>query len=453
MCVIKKLYYKSTLLATLFVDREKAVLLRWVCFSMKNRSREGNYYLVLLLVMVAIAGYVLSGGIFNKLPPEDLYKAPKFYVDSKNLPTNRDNTTLQLRSFYGQTETTRSPQPTVVSTPISSGNSNFVCQTPVDVMLVIDVSSSMVGEKLAELKTALTGKNGFIDIIAQNPESRIGFVSFAGVGSSKRITQDLTNNTSTVKAKINQLSTGSGTCLQCGIAVDGDENDLDGVYSRGNDKNHRKLAIILTDGVINQYIVPTVSGRRPVGIQGSMPEQEKAAEEAALVAIENVSKKYNVEFSVVQFGVVRNADYLNTIVSRFNGNGIYCSESNRSGCSPNSSVPPPPGGTPLSAIYAYIGYEKNGCTPKAQPEPISTRGQSVLGAQSSCGIANPYVKEVDTDSTGNCCIRSGPGKNQNECCENVTYCRRDVNRPNNTCSQYFNQQGSPIPTTYQVWCE
>lgn len=124
------------------------------------------------------------------------------------------------------------------------------CNLDMDVVLVVDTSSSMfkykdpfTGQpKLAEAQTTI--KNFVNNLYAKPTNSRVAVVSFNKMAKqvlpfSSSVT-DITN-------AINGLSTGEGTCIECGL-----NEAAKTLGARGNSKN-KPVVIFLSDGLPNSY--------------------------------------------------------------------------------------------------------------------------------------------------------------------------------------------------------
>ncbi len=110
-----------------------------------------------------------------------------------------------------------------------------------DAMLVLDRSGSMNDRagSTTKLAGAKTAANSFIDILSPTSTNTVGLVTFETTGT---LNSSLTNNFSTVKSQVNAISTGGGTCIECGIVK---ANQDIAAKKRANIKN---VVILLTDG-------------------------------------------------------------------------------------------------------------------------------------------------------------------------------------------------------------
>ncbi len=107
---------------------------------------------------------------------------------------------------------------------------------PFDVVLAVDTSSSMWGEKLARTREAARSFLRFLEM----PPSRAGVVAF---NADATVVQDLTGDLTAALAALDNLPTGEGTRIDRALlaAVD--------VLSRpGRDPGHAPVVVLLTDG-------------------------------------------------------------------------------------------------------------------------------------------------------------------------------------------------------------
>lgn len=105
-----------------------------------------------------------------------------------------------------------------------------------DIVLVIDRSGSMAGNRMTNAKEA--AKNFVTQILDKDPtNSRISIVSFA---SDARIDSDFSNNNYSLQSSINNISAGGGTFTQGGLKQA--ENLI------GGSTADRKYIVLLSDG-------------------------------------------------------------------------------------------------------------------------------------------------------------------------------------------------------------
>jgi Mg-chelatase subunit ChlD len=216
--------------------------------------------------------------------------------------------------------------------------------TPADIMLVIDHSSSMGNENdpltgNTKLHDALQSANGFVDDISQgNTSSRIGVVTFSSYNEPQYtyLVHSLTNDFSSLKSEISAIPNGKGTCMQCGIDLANTE-----IKSHGKSGN-KKVIIILSDGDTKQ-------------IEGSGVDQIPLAEKESISSAKTGYDQSGTVFFAIGYGKDVNTDFLQQI-GEVNPGGYYFS-------APNSSE--------LPDIYNQI-IEKI-CVPLS-PTPCPTLG-------------------------------------------------------------------------------
>ncbi len=123
--------------------------------------------------------------------------------------------------------------------------------TASDIVLVIDISGSMSGDRITAAKTA--AKNFIDGIIAKNQGHRIAIVSFA---TNPVVVQGFSTNAATLKTAITNLSSNGGTHLEGGIYLA--TNLLTSSGLAGNDK----VIIVLGDGqpTYGYDFTPTYTG-------------------------------------------------------------------------------------------------------------------------------------------------------------------------------------------------
>lgn len=122
-----------------------------------------------------------------------------------------------------------------------------VCGTaPSSTMLVIDRSGSMsekAGTSGTKISNAKVAASSFVDIVARDVENSFGLATFDSTG---RLSSPLANNASAIKTQINAITTGGGTCIECGILK---ANQEIATKKRAGVKN---VVVLLTDGEANR---------------------------------------------------------------------------------------------------------------------------------------------------------------------------------------------------------
>ncbi|MBU4017449.1 VWA domain-containing protein, partial [Patescibacteria group bacterium] len=173
------------------------------------------------------------------------------------------------QELRGKAQTSTTPTPVPIC-----GN------VPTDIMLIIDRSGSMSEvNKITETKQAA---KSFIDVIAQDSRNRIGLVSFSNTAT---LDNGLTNNFTSVKTKIDTLSSNGYTCHECAV-IKADQE----IAANGR-AGIKKVVIILTDGMAN-YI-----------IGGTQKVDTSIAETKALTAVTNGFNVSKTVFFTIGFGV------------------------------------------------------------------------------------------------------------------------------------------------------
>lgn len=143
---------------------------------------------------------------------------------------------------------TPTPSPTATPRPATGPSTLFLpivmrdacgvkdTRLGVDIVLVMDTSSSMTGEKLAAARSAATGFLGFVDA----RRDRIGLVSFDG--EARRI-WPITANLTLIAEHLAALTTGSGTRIDLGL-----EEAMREIGFRARPESQRVI-ILLSDGL------------------------------------------------------------------------------------------------------------------------------------------------------------------------------------------------------------
>lgn len=166
---------------------------------------------------------------------------------------------------------------------------------PADIMIVLDISGSMKGDKITNAKES--AKN-FVRLLKSDPTNKVGLVSFT---TQSQLNSSLTGDTDGVENAIDQLKLGSKTCVKCGI--DEADNEL---KSNGR-LDARKLAIVLTDGKAN------VGGDKQV-----------TADQAALNAVKN-SKTQGLTVFTIGVGSDVNPAFLQELANISGGQYYFAS--------------------------------------------------------------------------------------------------------------------------------
>ncbi len=185
-------------------------------------------------------------------------------------------------TFIGSrvTDTPAPQQPTVrptVTTAPTLSPTPVACSEPVDVMFVIDRSSSMTSkvsstDSKTKLDYAKIAAKAFITQIqttsaAKAGNVRAGVTTFGKTLSStaaSNSTIPLTSSLSTVASKIDTISLlESGTCVECGLQV---ANDNLAKHWTDTSKASKKIAIVLTDGRANSVQSGTTVGAATAAI-------------------------------------------------------------------------------------------------------------------------------------------------------------------------------------------
>jgi uncharacterized protein YegL len=175
-------------------------------------------------------------------------------------------------------------QPT--PTPIACGKIQ-----PADVILVLDVSGSMKGEKMIN---ALNSAKSFLALLKNDPTNKFGLVSFS---TTSKLQQGLTDNTDSINQAINALKIESRTCVKCGL------NEADKELDAHGRTDAKKIIILLTDGKAN------VGG-----------DTQITAEQAALNVVKN-SKTQSLTVYPIGIGKDVSPTFLQQLAT--GSNGVY----------------------------------------------------------------------------------------------------------------------------------
>ena len=129
----------------------------------------------------------------------------------------------------------------------AEAKSNIVeTSVPCDIVLVLDVSRSMEGNKLADLKIAV---KGFLDTILQNsPDSRVAIVSYSNDATINAYLTDISEGIDGLKTDVvDKLSADGGTYSNKGLEQA--YNILNGISSSDPMYDNSRAVVLFTDGV------------------------------------------------------------------------------------------------------------------------------------------------------------------------------------------------------------
>lgn len=180
----------------------------------------------LILIIIAIFSFTLVGGMSMQLSPNKYSDDPEEKARLEALdqsgsqvivtiPDSSDPNNLKMKTF------------SVV---------NACTASTVDVVLIIDHSSTMRGEKLVAAKEAA---KSFVDTLSSNAASRFSLVIFDKIGERKT---DLSHDVPTIKAAIDAIPESIYTCIQCGLKVANDH------ILPNKRPQVKSIGVLLTDG-------------------------------------------------------------------------------------------------------------------------------------------------------------------------------------------------------------
>ncbi len=184
-------------------------------------------------------------------------------------------------------------------------STSAICaNSPSDIELIIDKSGSMndnIGTttKLASAKVAA---NSFMDIIAQNANNKVGLVTFSTTATQN---SGLTNNFSSVKSQITNISASADTCTECGVKTANQEIAANGRAGM------KKVVILLTDGKAN-----VVSGN-------SNQVNTSVAEQKTLAAVTSGHTASETIFYTIGLGNDVNQSFLQNIATSTGGKYFF----------------------------------------------------------------------------------------------------------------------------------
>jgi len=154
-------------------------------------------------------------------------------------PTGLPPTATRTPSPVPTAAPTDAPQTAFVYLPYAAREHCVPREARFDVVLVVDVSSSMAGEKLAAAKASLAA---FADILRLEPGAdRVALVDFATEASR---VQGLTGDRAALRAAIDGLATRSGTRIGRGLAEAARLLEEDGPARPGTGR----VVVLLSDG-------------------------------------------------------------------------------------------------------------------------------------------------------------------------------------------------------------
>ncbi|RLJ09685.1 MAG: hypothetical protein DRP15_02830, partial [Candidatus Aenigmatarchaeota archaeon] len=192
----------------------------------------------------------------------------------------------------------------VSSAEADTGESENMCEIslPLDVMLVISRSGSMIGgypeRKLDKAKEAA---RNFVDRLSvRNRSDKVGIASFSNEGT---LDIGLTGNFSNVKNEIDTLEARGATCIACGIEKANEEFELP-----SNDRTSKRIVILLTDGKAD----------KPYG-NGGPAENNSQDVQAAIDAASNGYTSNNEIFYTIGLGTYINESMLQAIAEDSGG--------------------------------------------------------------------------------------------------------------------------------------
>lgn len=131
---------------------------------------------------------------------------------------------------------TKTPPPRLMLPFLGRGHCLALRRRPLDVVLVLDSSQSMIGAKLA---AALSAAQTFVDLV-DLPRDHVAVVSFNG---QARLASGLTGSRSLLELALATPQTGQGTRIDRGIAAA--DSELRGSRAR---PEARPVVVLLTDG-------------------------------------------------------------------------------------------------------------------------------------------------------------------------------------------------------------
>lgn len=234
-----------------------------------------NVFHVLLLSVLMFSGFNMMGGQMPYAPTSSSAS-----ISTTPVPVRVDFTKVNAAS--SKESDGRLQMKTFSGTPISPAAPTRTCNSneSVDVMVTLDYSGSMKGDKLAKAKNAA---KALATILETNPQNKMGINSF---NTSAKLYIQVTDQFPLVKAVIDNLPEGSGaTCVKCGIDMASAElAKVPIAPATPEGPQRRRINLLLTDGVANR------------------PKPENGAAQLALQAAQQAYATNQVTFYTIGFG-------------------------------------------------------------------------------------------------------------------------------------------------------
>lgn len=165
--------------------------------------------------------------------------------------------------------------------------SDIIGGTGLDLMLVIDVSGSMIGAGITNAKAAASA---LVNALPDNT-TQVGIVKFNSIANTVEVLQDLTSNKATLLASINGLGTGGLTAIGRGINAATAE-----LTSARAITEHAKMMVVLSDGYNNS---------------GPSPQSAATTAAAAGITIHSVGIPGHDPITMSQIASIGNGVYTN----------------------------------------------------------------------------------------------------------------------------------------------
>lgn len=214
-------------------------------------------------------------------------------VRNNGSSNNTNPVNIQIPFLTGGTEgglkqLNLSPFPTTVIQTEANENCKLITN---DIILTIDNSGSMKGNKLQEAKFAA---KVFVGLLAINPENRIGLVVF---NKTSTVMSALTEDYALLNAQIDRIGEASNTCIQCGVL------DANKTMQTGLREDVKRSVVLLSDGKANH-----VNGQR-----------NNNAKQAALTEILKGYNDMGISYYTIAFGRDADLNYMMQIALQTKG--------------------------------------------------------------------------------------------------------------------------------------